>query len=353
MSSTVQLKELQSMFLDDNGAKQVSKVMELLGEDNFFSLDHSPRGENMKAEGCIGTIQFRDGTLVNLIPDLKSIKSDDGSSRILMEMLYSVFGMSTKNGMVDNLFEFFVRVFIDTVNKLIVRGLRSKYHLVRGNEKSFKGKIVFNEHIRQNYIHKERIFVEYEYYSQNRPENRLIKTTLEVLSRRTTDSSNIKGLKTLILGLEEIPSSVDVEKDFSQVVIDRNMVDYISPMLWCNLFLKGMGLAGASKDNIPYALLIRTQDLYSAYVAKMSTIERTEGMYQVRYEADVRTEGDAKDVSVIMIDLDWSFYDRQKDETVNDAEALYLSAPGYRVIPDVGGNRLRSMAGSYLSDVLV
>ena len=353
MSETVQLKEMQPMFLDDNKAKQISKIMELLAEDKFFSLDHSPRGENMKANGCIGVVSFKDGTLVNVIPDMKSIKSDDGSSRILMEMLYSVFGMSTKNGMVDNLFEFFVKVFIDTVNKLIVRGLRSKYHLVRGNEKSFKGKIVFNEHIRQNYIHKERIFVEYEYYSQNRPENRLIKTTLEVLSRRTTDSSNIKGLKTLILGLEEIPSSVDVEKDFSQVVIDRNMVDYISPMLWCNLFLKGMGLAGASKDNIPYALLIRTQDLYSAYVAKMSTIERTEGMYQVRYEADVRTEGDAKDVSVIMIDLDWSFYDRQKDETVNDAEALYLSAPGYRVIPDVGGNRLRSMAGSYLSDVLV
>jgi hypothetical protein len=353
MSEAVQLKELQSMTLDDSGAKQLGKMMELLAEDNFFSLDHSPRGENMKAEGCIGVMSFKDGTMVNLIPDMKSIKSDDGSSRILMEMLYSVFGMSTKNGMVDNLFEFFVKVFIDTVNKLIVRGLRSKYHLVRGNEKSFKGKIVFNEHIRQNYIHKERIFVEYEYYSQNRPENRLIKTTLEVLSRRTTDSSNIKGLKTLILGLEEIPSSVDVEKDFSQVIIDRNMVDYISPMLWCNLFLKGMGLAGASKDNLSYAMLIRTEDLYSAYVAKMSTIERTEGMYQIRYNADVRNEGDAKGVSVIMIDLDWSYYDRQKDETVNDAEALYLSAPGYRVIPDVGGNRLRSMAGSYLSDVLV
>ena len=303
MSETVQLKELQSMTLDDSGAKQLNTMMELLAEDNFFSLDHSPRGENMKSEGCIGVMSFKDGTMVNLIPDMKSIKSDDGSSCILMEMLYSTFGMSTKNGMVDNLFEFFVKVFIDTVNKLIVRGLRSKYHLVRGNEKSFKGKIVFNEHIRQNYIHKERIFVEYEYYSQNRPENRLIKTTLEVLSRRTTDSSNIKGLKTLILGLEEIPSSVDVEKDFSQVIIDRNMVDYISPMLWCNLFLKGMGLAGASKDNLSYAMLIRTEDLYSAYVAKMSTIERTEGMYQVRYNADVRNEGDAKGVSVIMIDL--------------------------------------------------
>ena len=353
MSSTVQLKELQSMFLDDNGAKQVSKVMELLGEDNFFSLDHSPRGENMKAEGCIGTIQFRDGTLVNLIPDLKSIKSDDGSSRILMEMLYSVFGMSTKNGMVDNLFEFFVRVFIDTVNKLIVRGLRSKYHLVRGNEKSFKGKIVFNEHIRQNYIHKERIFVEYEYYSQNRPENRLIKTTLEALSRKSTDSGNLRGLKNLVMTMEEIPSSVDVNKDFAMVVIDRNTIDYISPMLFCNIFLKGMGMAGASKDNISYAMLLDTDSLYSAYVAKMSTIERTEGSYQMRFDAEVKNEGGSRGVSVIKVDLDWIFYDRKKDETMRDAESLFLNAPGYRVIPDVGTSRLRSMAESYLMDVLV
>ena len=144
-----------------------------------------------------------------------------------------------------------------------------------------------------------------------------------------------------------------MDKDFSQVMIDRNMIDYISPMLWCNIFLKGMGMAGASKENLSYAMLIKIDDLYSAYVAKMSTIERTEGMYQVKYKADVRNEGDAKGVSVILIDLDWSFYDRQKDKTVNDAETLYMSAPGYRVIPDVGGNRLKSMAGSYLSDVLV
>ena len=205
MTESIQLKEMQSTILDEPSAKQISTMMELLEEDNFFKLDRTPRGESMSADGCIGIVTFKDGKYINLIPDMSTIKSDDGSSRILMEMLYSVFGMSTKNGMTENLFEFFVRVFIDTVSKLIQRGLRSKYHLVSGNEKSFKGKIVFNEHIRQNYIHKERIYVEYENYSQNRPENRLIKTTLEVLSRRTTDSTNIKGLKTLILGWRRYP----------------------------------------------------------------------------------------------------------------------------------------------------
>ena len=353
MTQTIQLKESDTLYIDEASSKQFQSMIELLEGYGYLILDRTPRGECISSRDCIGTVSFRDGTFVNLIPDMSMIKTDDGSSRILMEMLYSIFGMSTKNGLTENLFEFFVRVFIDTVSRLIQRGLRSKYHLVSGNEKSFKGKIVFNEHIRQNYIHKERIYVEYETYSQNRPENRLIKTTLEALSRRTTDSTNIKGLKTLILELEEIPSSPDVDRDLSMVTIDRNMIDYISPMLWCSIFLKGMGLAGASQDNLSYAMLMNIDSLFSAYVAKMSTYERSEGMYQIRYNAEVRNEGDAKGISVILIELDWSFYDRQKDRMVNDAELLYTSAPGYRVIPDAGGDRLKAMAGNYLADVLI
>ena len=353
MSERIQLKESQTVTLNESEAEQISAMMDLLGEDNFFKLDYSPKGKLLKADGFMGMISLLDGNVIDIIPDMKMTGGTESDSlRLLAEMYYSVFGISTKAGVVDNLFEFLVRVFITVVSKLISRGLRSKYHLVSGNEKSFKGKIVFNEHIRQNYIHKERIFVEYEYYSQNRPENRLIKATLEALSRRSTDNGNLRGLKNLVMSMEEIPSSVDVDKDFSMVMIDRNTVDYISPMLLCNIFLKGMGMAGASKDHISYALLMRTDTLYSAYVGKMSTNERTEGMYQLKYDADVRTEGGSKGVSVIMIDLDWIFYDRLKDETVRDAESLFLSAPGYRVIPAAGGNRLRSMAESYLSDTL-
>lgn len=352
MSSRVLLREGRYTLVDDSESKQVMSMADLLGDRKTFELVRAPKGYSLSVTNHAGMISFSEGNSIIVVPEIKSVRSDEGAAHTFMEMLYSVFGISTIGALAENLFEFFIRGFVDAVTKLTTRGLRSKYHLISGNEKSVKGKIVFNEHIRQNYIHKERIFVEYEYYSQNRPENRLIKTTLEALSRKTTDSHNIKALKNLISHMEEIPSTTDVDKDLSMVVLDRNMVDYITPMFWCNLFLKGMGLAGASKENLSYALMVDTDSLFRAYVAKMASMERDEGMYQLEYDADILNNGDPKGVSYIDLKLKWNYYDRVNDVNIDDAEALYMSTPGYRVIPRDTGDRIRAMAGSYLADTL-
>ena len=325
-------------------------MISLMEDDSGFRLAQSPGGYNIRTDCYSGTMMFSDGTVMNLVPEIKPSLSDEGSARTFIQMLYSIFGMHTTVA-VDNVFEFFVRGFIDSVDKLIIRGLRSKYHLVSGNEKSFKGKIIFNEHIRQNYIHKERIYVEYETYSQNRPENRIIKAALEALARKTNDSRNAKDIKNLVARMEEIPTSTDVDKDFGMVVLDRNMVDYDEPLFWCRIFLKGMGLAGASKENVPYLLIIKTDSLFDAYVARMAASEHEEGMFRLKYEVNVKKDSESRGVSLISIDLGWTFYDRVNDRIIDDAERLYMTTPGYRVLP-VGMDRIRTMAGSYLSDTL-
>jgi 5-methylcytosine-specific restriction enzyme subunit McrC len=328
-------------------------MQELSEGETFFSLAQSPRGTSFAADGCIGQINFRDGQVLNIVPDIPNLKWQGDSGKLLIELMYSVFGMETKRESYANLFEFCVKVFLDTVNRLIMRGLRSKYHSVEGNEKAFKGRIMFNEHIRQNFIHKERIYVEYETYSQDRPENRLIKSTLEALIRRTADGRNKKGLKTLVAEMEEIPASDDIDRDFGRCVMDRNMVDYEGPMMWCNIFLKGMGLGGSSSGIMPYALLIKTDVLFGAYVARKSSATRTDGSFLIKYSADIRTDTGTGAVSVIVIDIDWNFYNREKDVTERDAERMFMSAPGYRVIPRaINGDRLRAMAGSYLADAM-
>ena len=352
MSAKKLLREGQFVRIDPGQAEQVRRMSDLM-DRKIFETNRSASGTDLRIDRHIGIVAFSDGTSISVIPEIKPEMPSDVADRVFMHMLYSVFGLSTLSGTVENLFEFFIHSFIDAVNRLINRGLRSKYHLVSGNEKSFKGKIVFNEHIRQNYIHKERIFVEYEYYSQNRPENRVIKTTLEVLARKTADNRNAKGLKDLIGHMEEIPSSVNVDKDLAMTIIDRNMVDYITPMFWCNIFLKGMGLAGASRDNMPYSLMMDADSLFKAYVAKMSSMERNDGTFQLNYDVDIRREGDSKGISVIDVKLKWSFYNREKDISINDAEQLYMSTPGYRVIPRDGKDRIRMMAGSYLADAVV
>lgn len=352
MSDTRLLREGQFIKLDASQTEQVDTMAGLMGSKKIFETVRSGTGSDIRVRGKTGLIAFNDGTSISVVPDIKPELNTESVSKVFMNMLYSVYGISTMGGTVENLFEFFVRGFIDSVRTLINRGLRSKYHLVSGNEKAFKGRIVFNEHIRQNYIHKERIYVEYEYYSQNRPENRVIKATLEALSRRTTDNHNAKGLKDLIGRMEEIPSSVDVDKDLNMTVMDRNMVDYVEPMFWCNIFLKGMGLAGASRDNMSYSLLIDTESLFDAYVAKMASMEKEDGAFQLKYDVDIAREGDSKGVSVIDVKLGWTYYNREKDTMITDAEQLYMSAPGYRVIPVHGEDRIRAMAGSYLADTL-
>ena len=132
------------------------------------------------------------------------------------------------------------------------------------------------------------------------------------------------------------------------------MADYEGPMMWCNIFLKGMGLGGSSSGVLPYALLISTDVLFGAYVARKSSANRTDGSFLIKYRAEINTEGDATGVSVIRIDLDWNYYNREKDRTETDAEMMFMSAPGYRVIPRAeDGDRLRAMAGSYLADAMV
>ena len=57
-----------------------------------------------------------------------------------------------------NLYEIFINMYIQQVGELTKRGLKSDYIRVKDNLKFYKGKLLFNEHIKKNIAHKERLF---------------------------------------------------------------------------------------------------------------------------------------------------------------------------------------------------
>ncbi|WP_257144836.1 McrC family protein, partial [Bacillus cereus] len=71
----------------------------------------------------------------------------------------------------------------------------------------------------------------------NRPENRLIKSTLLKLQKLSNSAANIKGIRQLLPNFERVKSSINYKKDFSKVVIDRNTKDYKTIMQWSKVFL--------------------------------------------------------------------------------------------------------------------
>ena len=97
--------------------------------------------------------------------------------------------------------------------------------------------MIFSQQIKQNTVHKERFYVQYDEFGLNRPENCLIKSTLLKLIKESVSVENIKELRKLLINFELVETSKNIEKDFSKVKIDRNSKDYESIMHWSKLFL--------------------------------------------------------------------------------------------------------------------
>ena len=167
-----------------------------------------------------------------------------------------------------NLYEIFINMYLQEVRQLVKHGIKSSYVGVEDNLNFYKGKLMVNEHIKHNMVHQERFYVRYDEYLVNRPENRLIKSTLLKLQNITSSAENSKTIRQLLTSFEMLPPSVNFDKDFSQVVIDRNTKDYEMLMQWSKVFLKNKSFTTFSGTENARALLFPMEKVFEAYVAQ-------------------------------------------------------------------------------------
>lgn len=232
-------------------------------------------GKIITAKNYIGLIAMNDGTTIEILPKIHS-KVEGSVKRLVIEMLktlrFSPYkSLQSSHVDVDKmaLFEIFIRMFIDEAFRLVKHGLKSNYETVQTNEGFVKGKLMFSEHIKRNYAHKERAFVEYDEFNNNRVENRLIKSTLLYLYRKTTSTKNKTDLKTLLSAFSEVEPSADFKSDFGKCIPDRNMKDYETVLVWCRIFLSGQGFTSFEGTEVAYALLFPMETLFESYTAAM------------------------------------------------------------------------------------
>jgi 5-methylcytosine-specific restriction enzyme subunit McrC len=72
----------------------------------------------------------------------------------------------------------------------------------------------------------------------NRPENKILKSTLAYLHAHTRSSRNKKDIKNLLSIFSEVEPSVNYDADFSRIVLDRNTKAYSTALNWARVFLK-------------------------------------------------------------------------------------------------------------------
>ncbi|MCR5457082.1 MAG: McrC family protein [Clostridiales bacterium] len=234
-------------------------------------------GKVITAKNYVGVISMTDGTRIEILPKIFSREShsDDQIKRLLVKMIRTLNAPPYKTiqtSLVDtakmNVFEIYIRMFIDEVFGIVKRGLKCDYQVIQRNENAIKGKIIFSEHIKRNIVHKEKVYVEYDEFNINRPENRLIKSTLIYLYKKSISAKNKSDLKTLLSYFVEVDESLNYLNDISLCKNDRNTADYKNALVWCQVFLKGESFTSFSGSKIAYALLFPMEVLFESYVAK-------------------------------------------------------------------------------------
>jgi 5-methylcytosine-specific restriction enzyme subunit McrC len=227
----------------------------------------------LKAKNYVGVIQTANIT-IEILPKIYDGQKEEESRDIFIKMLKPLLNINeiqlnradlstTKN---RNIYEIFITMFIEYVDKLIHKGIKSQYLEKEENQHFLKGKLQFNQHIKKNYIHKERFYVQFDEYLPNRAENRVIKSTISLLLTKTRDHNNQKNLRQQLFIFDEVNLSTNYETDIKRVNLHRGMEYYDMPIRFAKLFLTHHSFSSLrGKENV-FALLFPMQTVFEKYM---------------------------------------------------------------------------------------
>lgn len=232
-------------------------------------------GKVITAKNYVGVIAFDDGNIIEILPKICGEDDVDKVKKLLIRMLKSLQNSPFKTMQSINVdiakfpvFEIFIRMFITENFAVVKRGLKGGYETVEDNLNVCKGKIDFSNHIKHNFVHKEKFYVCYDEFNNNRPENKLIKSTLKYLYRYSNSAKNKADLKTLLNVFENVDESVNYDSDFAKCSNDRNGKHYETLLMWCKVFLKGKSFTSFAGSEVAYSLLFPMETVFESYIAQ-------------------------------------------------------------------------------------
>lgn len=255
-------------FIEENSAAESEERL-----SDFLKISVN----NITPQNYVGVINIKNEVQIEILPkiDIEKDSNHDQLRQLFLKMLGSLKEFkhkSFKNAQLESsdlpIYEVFIRMYLNEVRDLLKKGLKSDYVTFEENVPYFKGKFLVNQHIKHNLVRKERFFMQYDEFHLNRPENKLIKSTLLKLQGISKAAENVRLARQLLAEFEWIDPSFNYDKDFSAVRLDRNSKDYQELMTWSKVFLKNKSFSTFQGTTDVTALLFPMEIIFEAYVAQ-------------------------------------------------------------------------------------
>jgi 5-methylcytosine-specific restriction enzyme subunit McrC len=156
--------------------------------------------------------------------------------------------------------------FLDHLDRLVKRGIRFDYHLVKEQQRFLRGRLDVARQIRQPPGRQHIQNIEHDVFEPDRAENRLLRSALDRVCKMTRDADTWRLSHELAGYLSPVPKSSNVASDFRRWRDDRLMTHYRPVRPWCTLILNEHSPRSIVGDWLGPSLLFPMERLFERYV---------------------------------------------------------------------------------------
>ena len=251
-------------------------------ETNFLSYKKKSGMTVFQVQNYAGVVRCPDGTQIEILPKIAKRQAGDNqkdtyetarlSLLMMLKSLKSFRHIQTGAANIKQqkmpLLEIFIAQFLESVNHLVKRGLKSDYVTEQNNNAFLRGKLLHTQQLKRNFIHKHRFFTEYDTYVADTPTNRIIHTALSKVNQYTRHQANSRLSQELMFAFDEVSFSTDLKRDFASATVQRGMQHYEQPIKWSKLIIEGLSPHAMSGSNEAFSLLFPMESVFESFVAK-------------------------------------------------------------------------------------
>ena len=260
-------------ILTETHFKQLVQYNEIHG-NKFFNVGN----RRIYFKNYVGVLQV--GNLViEILPKAdKSISGDatDKWHNALIYMLHicgyiKINSITRADLKLQNLtlIDLFYRLFIDEVKEIIHQGLIRKYRYKTENRPYLKGRLIFNKHISENLIHKEKFYTSAQVYDHNNSFNQILLKALRVLKNSSKGNIFYNDICNLIYHFDDVDNIEVNDNTFENLQFTRNNLKYKSAITLARLILQNYSPDLKSGTNNVIGLLFDMNLLFERVVYKL------------------------------------------------------------------------------------
>jgi 5-methylcytosine-specific restriction enzyme subunit McrC len=247
------------------------------GEAAWLRMTQKRGRRALNVTSYVGVIRAPNGYQIEVLPKVgKAIGGRAVEARqLLIEMLCCLERfrhIQTASAKISAarmpLLEVFIAEFLHAVDRVIKRGMRGNYAVIRENVYAMRGRLLFSQQLRHNLCRADRFFTERDEFSTDRPENRLLHAALRRVLAVTASQPNQKLGRELQFVLANVPTSTQPRVDFQKVNLGRGMDYYADALAWARLILEEESPVTGEGGHSAPSLLFPMEALFEAFVSK-------------------------------------------------------------------------------------